>query len=121
MYFKLVLVSVALMCVGVGGFTLDFTSRRCYTCYGNSKDNSEEFNKCRNFAINQAQICTPGGYCMTTMGGIYRSDGSLGGAFASRFCSNHRCLDEFVRAARANISLTSCTSCPTDYCNIDRF
>ncbi|XP_031329130.1 uncharacterized protein LOC116167562 [Photinus pyralis] len=110
MYFKLVLASVGLMCIG---FVSGSGTRYCHECgTGRSKD----FQNCRQF-VNITKSCyrSPPGYCIFIVGN--KTEDNKVVDFASRICSIRNC-DWHRLYNKAN---KHCSQCESDYCNTDKF
>ncbi|XP_031331097.1 uncharacterized protein LOC116161774 [Photinus pyralis] len=117
MYFKLVLVSVVLVCVGVVSGSQ--TSRKCYSCEANSLESSDvDFKQCRSFVNLTATTSCPNGKC------IFYLEEYLGGSYNKqivyntvRLCHIYDCnyLKQNGRGKK------HCVECDSDYCNTSKY
>ncbi|KAB0791896.1 hypothetical protein PPYR_03696 [Photinus pyralis] len=113
MYFKLVLVSVGLICVGVasGGST-----RYCHDCVGRTDTSPKDFSNCRNYVnVTKNDDCSSQAYCISKLGTETRNKVTV--EIAVRMCSDRNC--EWQR--KYNAGEKYCSECQSDYCNNDKF
>ncbi|KAB0803849.1 hypothetical protein PPYR_00819 [Photinus pyralis] len=111
MYFKLILASVALMCISVAS---GFTAITCYSCIGLSDKSPEELHKCRHFInITETNSQSPAGYCIFYVG--IKRDSKATIAVRSSLpqdCEYHR----MYRSANLH-----CSQCESNHCNTDKY
>uniref|UniRef100_A0A1Y1MTR1 Protein quiver n=1 Tax=Photinus pyralis TaxID=7054 RepID=A0A1Y1MTR1_PHOPY len=113
MYFKLVLASIGLLCVGVTSGT---SGRYCHSCYGRYDDSPAAFDDCRHFVnITKTDTCSSSAHCIF----YYKTFSKMNKAksVAARFCSDHDC--DYFRVS--GDPYKHCSQCETDYCNTDKF
>ncbi|XP_031354473.1 uncharacterized protein LOC116178947 [Photinus pyralis] len=111
MYFKLVIASVALMCVGVASGRL---WSNCYGCYGHSAYDPQAVINCRRF-INITERHSCEGYCVFLYGTVIGETANA--TLAMRYCSRYHCMFITLHGGVKE----HCSDCEHDYCNTQTY
>ncbi|XP_031328236.1 uncharacterized protein LOC116159406 [Photinus pyralis] len=112
MYFKFVLASTALLCVGIAS---GWTKYNCYYCNVKSDNDPQGVLNCRHFVNITATDKCKGG-CIFYYGIIKGTKEGTTQDVARRFCSSVRACGWLKEHGEAN---RYCQQCQTDYCNTD--